>query len=131
VLIIDGDETEPFDADETIVLRDWRIGEDGTFLPFLTQEGAGKAGTFGTIRSANGAANPQIVLPASADVRLRILNIDPTRIMEIGIEGAEAAVVAIDGLACPPFPLRSWRMGPAMRADLVIRTLRDGGEARL
>src|SRR5690606_4575604 len=53
------------------------------------------------------------------------------RIIEIGIEGAEAAVVAIDGLACPPFPLRSWRMGPALRADLVIRTPKDGGEARL
>nr|WP_210308460.1 multicopper oxidase family protein [Prosthecomicrobium pneumaticum] len=131
ILIVEGDETEPYDADEIVALRDWRIADDGSFLPFLTPEGAGKAGSFGTIRSVNGAADPDIAVPASADVRLRVLNIDPTRIVEIGIEGAEAAVVAIDGLACPPFPLRSWRMGPAMRADLVVRTPRDGGAATL
>ncbi|WP_018183779.1 multicopper oxidase family protein [Kaistia granuli] len=132
ILIVEGDAPEPYDADEVLTLRDWRISEDGTsFLPFLTMEGAGKAGTFGTVRSVNGRRNPEIVLPASADVRLRILNVDPTRLTEIGIEGAEAAVVAIDGLACQPFPLRSWRMGPAMRADLVIRTPADGGSATL
>jgi len=132
VLIIEGDAPEPYDADELVVLKDWRIDEAGTgFLPFLTQEGAGKAGTFGTVRSVNGAILPDIPLPASADVRLRIVNVDPTRLTEIGIEGAEAAVVAIDGIACPPFPLRSWRMGPAMRADLIVRTPADGGTATL
>ena len=29
VLIVEGDETEPYDADVPIVLRDWRIDEDG------------------------------------------------------------------------------------------------------
>ena len=55
VLIVEGDESEPYDADVPIVLRDWRIDDaGGDFLPFFTPEGAGKAGTFGTIRSANG-----------------------------------------------------------------------------
>ena len=58
-----------------IVLRDWRIDEAGDgFLPFFTPDGAGKGGTFGTVRSANGAVNPEIVLPASGDCRLRLLN---------------------------------------------------------
>ena len=65
VLIVEGDESEPYDADVPIVIRDWRIDDaGGAFLPFLTPEGAGKAGTFGTIRSANGEANPEILLPA-------------------------------------------------------------------
>jgi FtsP/CotA-like multicopper oxidase with cupredoxin domain len=132
ILIVEGDAPEPYDADEVLVLRDWRIAPDGSdFLPFLTMEGAGKAGTFGTVRSCNGVTNPEIVLPASADVRLRVMNVDPTRLSEIGVEGAEAAVVAIDGIACQPFPLRSWRMGPAMRADLIVRTPADGGVATL
>ncbi|MCX5495250.1 multicopper oxidase family protein [Kaistia dalseonensis] len=132
ILIIDGDAPEPYDADELLVLKDWRLNDDNTgFLPFLTPEGAGKSGTFGTVRSVNGMVEPDITVPASGDVRLRIVNIDPTRVSEIGVEGAEAAVVAIDGLACQPFPLRSWRMGPAMRADLVIRTPADGGTATL
>ncbi len=130
VLIVEGDEVEPYDAERVLAIRDWRLNEarDG-FLPFLTLEGAGRAGTFGTVRSVNGAEMPAIDVPASADVRLRILNVDPTRIMEFGIEGAEAAVVAIDGLACPPFPLRSWKMGPAMRIDVIVRSPEDGGSA--
>ncbi len=130
VLIVEGDEVEPYDAERVLAIRDWRLNEarDG-FLPFLTLEGAGRAGTFGTVGSVNGAEMPDIDVPASADVRLRILNVDPTRVMEFGIEGADAAVVAIDGLACPPFPLRSWKMGPAMRIDVIVRTPEGGGSA--
>jgi FtsP/CotA-like multicopper oxidase with cupredoxin domain len=131
VLVVEGDETEPYDADVLLCLKDWRIGDDGAFLPFLTDEGAARAGSFGTVRSANGDPAPRIPLPAGGDCRLRLLNVDPTRIPEIGVEGAEAAIVAIDGVAVPPVPLRSWRLGPAMRLDLVVRAPADGGEARL
>ncbi len=111
-----------------------RPGERGggaSFLPFFTPEGAGKAGTFGTVRSANGEENPEIVLPAGGDCRLRLVNLDNTRIMEIGIEDAEAAIVAVDGIALPPVPLKSWRLGPAMRLDVVVRAPADGKTARL
>ena len=132
VLIVEGDETEPYDADVPIVIRDWRIDEAGdSFLPFLTQEGAGNAGTFGTIRSANGEINPEILLPAVGDCRLRLINLDNTRVMEIGVEDAEAAIVAIDGIALAPMPLKSWRLGPAMRADIIVRAPADGETVRL
>jgi FtsP/CotA-like multicopper oxidase with cupredoxin domain len=132
VLIVEGDETEPYDADIPIVLRDWRINDDGdAFLPFLTQEGAGKAGTFGTTRSANGEINPEIFLPAGGDCRLRLINLDNTRVMEIGVEDAEAAIVAIDGVALAPVPLKSWRLGPAMRADIVVRAPAGGETVRI
>ena len=132
VLIVEGDESEPYDADVPIVLRDWRIDDAGDgFLPFFTPDGAGKGGTFGTVRSANGEINPEIVLPASGDCRLRLLNLDNTRVMEVGVEGAEAAIVAIDGIALPPLPLKSWRFGPAMRLDIVVRAPADGETVRL
>ena len=89
VLIVEGDESEPYDADIPIVLRDWRIDEtSGEFLPFFTPEGAGRAGSFGTIRSANGETNPELSLPASGDCRLRLLNLDNTRVMEVGSRGS-------------------------------------------
>jgi FtsP/CotA-like multicopper oxidase with cupredoxin domain len=132
VLIVEGDESEPYDADIPIVIRDWRIDEAGDeFLPFLTLEGAGKAGTFGTIRSANGEINPEIILPGGGDCRLRLINLDNTRVMELGIENAEAAIIAIDGIALPPVPLKSWRLGPAMRADVVVRAPAGGKTVRL
>jgi FtsP/CotA-like multicopper oxidase with cupredoxin domain len=133
VMIVEGDETEAYDADEVLAIRDWRIDEGGGegFLPFFTPEGAGKAGSFGTIRSVNSATDPEIALPAGGDCRLRIMNLDATRVMEIGIEDAEAAIVALDGIALSPVPLKSWRLGPAMRLDVILRAPVEGRTAGL
>src|SRR5262249_19102682 len=79
----------------------------------------------------NGGVNPEIALPAAGDCRLRLINSDPTRVVRIHIEGAEAAVIAIDGIAVAPFALAAVSMGPAMRIDLVLRAPREGGVARL
>lgn len=51
--------------------------------------------------------------------------------MQIGIEGADAAIVAIDGIAIPPVPLSLWAMGPAMRIDIVLRAPQGTRTARL
>lgn len=130
VLVVEGDETRPYDGDLVLCLKDWRIGDDG-FLDFSTVEGASRAGTFGPLRTVNGAVAPEIALPAGGDVRLRLINVDSTRIPQLGFDGAEAAVVAIDGIAVTPFPLKAWRLGPAMRLDVVVRAPADGGRARL
>jgi len=132
VLIIDGDTTEPYDADMVLLLRDWQADlETGQFNSFYTLRGAARAGTYGPLRSVNGAKNPELPLPASGDCRLRVINTDPTRVMQIGVEGTEAAIIAIDGLAVQPFPLTLWSMGPAMRIDVVMRAPAEGKFARL
>lgn len=132
ILIVEGDTTEPYDADEVVLLRDWRIDLDkGAFSTFTTTRGASKAGTFGNVRSANGAPEAELRLPAGGDCRLRVINADPTRIMEIAVDGADAAVIAIDGIAVPPFPLGGWLLAPAMRVDLVVRAPEEGGVAHL
>jgi len=132
VLIVEGDTTVPYDADEIVLLRDWRIDIDtGSFLDFSTTRGAHRAGTYGTVRSANGMERAKLRLPAGGDCRLRVLNCDPTRVMEIAVEDAEAAVIAIDGIAVPPFPLASWLLPPAARVDLAVRAPETGRAARL
>lgn len=131
ILIVEGDETHAYDHELVLSMKDWRIGEDGNFAPFYTMDGAAKAGTHGTVRSVNSATSPRYAVPAVADVRLRILNVDPVRVAQVGIDGAEAAVVAIDGAACPPFALDTWRLGPAMRIDVIVRTPAAGGVATL
>jgi len=113
ILLIDGDTTEPYDADKVLLIRDWAIDVDsGEFTSFFTLRGAGRAGTYGSLRSINGAVNPEIALPAAGDCRLRLINSDPTRVVRIHIEGAEAAVIAIDGIAVAPFALAAVSMGP-------------------
>jgi FtsP/CotA-like multicopper oxidase with cupredoxin domain len=130
VLIVDGDQTEPYDEEHMVALRDWSITPVGAFGPFLTDE-ASRAGTFGTIRSANGHLEPAYPTAASADIRLRLINMDRTRIMQLGMEGADCAVIAIDGNAVAPFPLKAWFAGPATRLDLVFRSPPEGAAARL
>lgn len=131
ILVVEDPEDPAFDDEIVLVLKDWRIGDNGALLPFLTLDGASHAGTFGTLRTANGQNNPRIVVPANADIRLRLVNADSSRVAEIGIDGAKAAIIAIDGNAVEPLALESWRLGPAMRLDLSLRTPEEGGKIRL
>lgn len=127
VLIVeDPREDGLFDIDRTLVLNDWRVKPDGSFDAFLTDAGAGRAGTFGKVRAVNGGPAPVIAVPPGGRVRLRVLNIDATRIPVLGTSGAPVAVVATDGNACDPFPANDWRLGPAMRVDLAFTAPAEG-----
>ncbi|RUO99769.1 multicopper oxidase family protein [Hyphomicrobium sp.] len=130
-LIVEGDEITPADGEIVLMMKDWRIGPDGKFLPFSTDEGAAKSGTAGTVRSVNGATSPVISVPSAANVRIRFYNLDPMRISEIGFEDAQAAIIALDGNGVPPMPLESWRLGTAMRVDILLRTAAPGGSIKL
>jgi FtsP/CotA-like multicopper oxidase with cupredoxin domain len=126
VLIVEGDEAEPSDADIVMGCKDWRLKEDGTWLPFFTSEGASRAGTFGTLRTVNAVETFTSNVPAQGDIRLRILNLDATRMMDVGVEGAEAFVIATDGNPVEPFALHTWRLGAAMRMDVLVRAPKAG-----
>ena len=131
VLIVEGDEVVPHDAELTLVLRDWRIDGQATFTSFTSKAAAAKAGTFGRLRTVNDAYLPVYDVPSGGDLRLRLLNVDPTRIASLGLEGAQAAVIAIDGNGLAPFKLESRLLGPAMRMDLSVRAPAEGQEATL
>ena len=119
VLIVEGKD-ESFGDDIVLILKDWRLDDDGQFLPFLTERGASQAGTFGTLRTINAIAAPRIATRARSNLRLRLINADPTRISQIGIDGGTAMVIAIDGNPVAPFVLDAWRLGPGMRLDLLV-----------
>ena len=131
ILIVDGDTRTPFDHELILVIKDWRLAEDGSFLPLLTNEGAGKSGTFGTLRTVNGAPAPEFEVPADANIRLRIFNVDNTRIPDLGLIGAKAALIAREGNPLPPELFESIKIGPAMRIDLALRSPPRGEEFRL
>lgn len=131
VVIVEGDEVRPHDAELVCVMRDWRIDAKGAFTAFTSAKAAARSGTFGAVRTINDQDVPVLEVPAGGDVRLRLLNIDPTRFAEIGLEGAPAAVIAVDGNGVAPLPLTSWSLGPAMRIDLSLRAPGPGEEAVL
>jgi FtsP/CotA-like multicopper oxidase with cupredoxin domain len=127
ILIVEGDEPSPSDADVVMAYKDWRLADDGSWLPFVTAEGASRAGTFGTLRTVNAVPGFSADVPAHGDIRLRVLNLDATRMIDLGVEGAEAYVIATDGNPVDPFPLKTWRVGAAMRVDLLVRAPGEGG----
>lgn len=131
VVIVEGDESRPFDHELVLVAKDWRLDPQGGFLPFSTDSGAARAGTFGAVRTVNGARKFTASVPATADIRLRLLNLDSTRMMDVGVEGAEARIIAVDGNPLPALHLDSWRLGAASRVDLVLRTPKAGGKVLL
>ena len=128
VLVIEGDETRPFDADLVCLYRDWRVQDDGSFGALTTDKGAGTAGTFGTFQTVNDMHQPVFKVPANGDIRVRFLNVDMTRLIDLGLEGTPAWMIATDGNALAPTPLDTWRMGPAMRLDLAFRAPAKPGE---
>jgi FtsP/CotA-like multicopper oxidase with cupredoxin domain len=123
-LIVD-EPGEHWNDDVVLMLKDWRLDEDGRFLPFFTESGASRNGSFGTLRTANGIAEPTIELRAKSGVRARLINADPSRIAEIGVEGASAQAIAIDGNPVVPFALETWKLGPGMRLDLALDVTGD------
>ena len=131
ILVEDPRDAGRFDVDEVLALKDWRVREDGGFDDFVTDKGAAKAGSFGRLRTVNGGPPPTLTVAPNARVRLRLVNLDSTRIVMLnlmrGTGDAEATVIATDGNACDPFPLRGWRIGPAMRADIAFLAPAEAG----
>ena len=71
--------------------------------------------------------------PAGARLRLRLVNLSRETMRVIGIEGARAQVVAIDGQPCDPFePLRaSVPITPGARFDILCDLQPPPTQARL
>src|SRR5262249_47663085 len=111
-----------------IVIKDWRLKDDGSFDVFSTDKGAARAGTFGNVKTVNGQPAARLQALASGWVRLRVLNLDVSRIVVLALDGADAFLIGTDGTPLlPPVPLKTWTLGPAMRADIAFRMPAQSG----
>lgn len=122
VIVVENLGDPEFDAEVVLNLRDWRLGGDGQFIAPFRARDAAKGGTFGTVRTANWQARPQYDAPTGGLMRLRVAITDVTRIYSFRMQGAEAAVIAIDGNPVPQrFALDLLQLGPGQRLDLAVR----------
>ncbi|MCP8895662.1 multicopper oxidase family protein [Shinella daejeonensis] len=122
VLVVEDPDDPVFDAEITLNLRDWRLGGDGQFIAQFRPRDAARAGTFGTVRTANWRQAPQHDAPAGGLVRLRLAATDVTRILDLVVDGAEAQVIARDGNPVEArFALDGLTIGPGQRLDLALR----------
>ncbi|MFC4668831.1 multicopper oxidase family protein [Seohaeicola nanhaiensis] len=126
IIVVEEAEAPGFDADIALNLRDFRLGSDGQFIDLWTARGAARAGTFGTVMTANWAVEPVEEAPAGGLVRLRIAATDTARIYKLFLPGATGQIIALDGhplIAPLPLPQSedtALLLAPGQRADLAI-----------
>ena len=131
VLIVDEREDPGFDAETVLNLRDFRIGDDAQFLKLYSARRAARAGTHGTVMTANWKRNPVYHHPPGAIVRLRIAATDTTRIYRLALQGGDGRILAADGhpLRAPldwPTPDRPVAAAPGQRLDIAVLMPAEG-----
>lgn len=120
LLIVDEEIPVFFHQDLSLVLKDWTLNDDGSFAPFTSHRAAARAGTLGNHSTINGKPGERLTLVAGTVVRLRIANLDNTRVFNIGAN-LPAQVVAVEGNPLPKaIPLESHPLGAGMRVDLAV-----------
>ncbi|MCB4457505.1 multicopper oxidase family protein [Leisingera sp. McT4-56] len=134
VMVIREAEDPGFDADQAVNLRDFRLDEDGAFLPYYTARGAARGGTHGNVLTANWLQAPVYDHPAGGLVRLRVVNSDTTRIYKLHLSTAQARIIAWDGHPVAiELPLPSAKepllVGPGQRVDFAVRMPADEGQS--
>lgn len=121
LIVVEEEVPVAFDADITLMLKDWHLNQDGSFKAFSDPRAAARTGTLGNFQTINGLQNPNYTLPAGGWVRLRIANVDNTRVYTIACS-EPAMVIAVEGnpLAVPTSLLHH-PLGAGMRVDLAIK----------
>ena len=122
-----------FDVDLPLNLRDFRLGSDGQFIEFFKPRNSARAGTFGTMMTANWQVSPVHDLPAGGLVRLRLVATDTTRIYKLYVQGATGRIIALDGQPVPgpvPWPTdqEPLLLAPGQRADIALRMPDTAGQ---
>ncbi|MEM9850555.1 MAG: multicopper oxidase family protein [Pseudomonadota bacterium] len=126
LLVVEEDRDPGFDADLPLVLKDFRLNDDGTWQDLWTRRGAARGGTTGAISATNWDLAPVMEAPAGGLARLRLAATDISRIYRIYLPDARGAVVALDGHPLPapaPLPTKpetALALSPGQRADIAV-----------
>lgn len=134
-LIVEESVAYPVDAEQVLVIDDWRLNEDGS----LHEEsfGSGRdwshAGRLGNWATVNGMSRPSYLFKQNDRVRLRLINTANARVIPLVFGALPATLVALDGQPLDmPLQLDSQAplvLAPAQRADVVVDMTGPGAVA--
>ncbi|MEM1318565.1 MAG: multicopper oxidase domain-containing protein, partial [Pseudomonadota bacterium] len=133
MIMVEEDEDPGFDADIPVNMKDFRLNDDGTFLPYFTPRGAARGGTYGNVRTVNWDIAPSYDVPSGGLVRLRLLNTDLTRVYKLQMPQTPGVVIAWNGnpveeaVQMPSADAPIW-LGPGERMDIALRIPDNEGE---
>ncbi len=129
-LIIEEAEPPAYDRDITLMLDDWRLGEDGRIdeESFGSMRDWSHAGRLGNWPTVNGAPQPDYPVKRNERLRLRIINCANASVQVLRLDGMDARVVAYDGMPVEPLALDgTFILAPAQRVDLIADVTADEG----
>lgn len=125
VLIVDEKDDPGFDADIPLNLKDFRLNDDGTILPYFTPRGAARGGTLGNVKTTNWQTDLLQDVPAGGLIRMRFVATDTTRVYKLVFPDVPGKIIAWDGHPVDedvPWPTKDnpLLLGPGQRVDVAI-----------
>ncbi|SEA82543.1 multicopper oxidase family protein [Rubrimonas cliftonensis] len=132
-LIVEEAAPPDVDRDATLMLDDWRLGDDAQIVEsFGALHDAAHAGRIGNWITVNGAPEWRGAARAGDRLRLRLVNAANARVMSVGAQGLEGWVAALDGMPLArPEAFDRLTLAPAQRADLLVDVTAAAGEEAL
>lgn len=130
-LIVEEPTPPDVDLDTALLIDDWRLDSETVQIMdgFDNFHDLSHAGRLGNIVTVNGQFDAVYPVRQNQRLRLRLVNSANARIFEIGLQGMEGWVVALDGMPLDqPLPVSgSFTLAPAQRADVIVDILADPG----
>ena len=129
------EEPEPIDVDreEVLILDDWRIDPETAQIAdtFGAMHDLSHAGRLGNYITTNGTYNLARKVKRHERLRLRLINASNARIFQLGLDGLEGWVVAMDGMPlATPRPVEGpFLLSSAQRVDLIVDVTAEMGSA--
>lgn len=132
VLIVEERNPIVVDQDLVMVIDDWLLDGEGQ----LDEASLGNlhdwahGGRLGNFLSVNGRSQPEFPVIKGERIRLRLVNVANSRIMELRIKGVAGQVIAIDGQPIKPQLLaeEGLTLAPAQRVDLILDMTQNPGD---
>ncbi len=127
-LIVEEPTAPEVDHDITVVVDDWRLGQDAQIDPDFSQiHDWSHAGRLGNFLTAN--LNPALSeVKKNQRLRLRFICVATDRVMRLAMIGLKGMVVALDGMPLDtPIAAETLTLGPAQRADVIVDVTGDSG----
>ncbi len=130
VLVVDDVEGPDVDADEVIVLDDWRMTQEAQIhASFDDWHDLSHAGRLGNYVTANGVPELRLAAAPGDRLRLRLVNTATARIFRLRVNGLRFRVAALDGIPlAQPQEVDEVMIAPAQRVDLLADVTAEAGE---